>query len=412
MPDLPGRIWRKILAGLFSCFACVAQADDGFPAVQLHGFGTLGISCFSSREADFVYDLLPNGPGRTRRCDVGTDSLLGVQTDVQPVDALTASLQIISQRSPRSSTFRPDVQLANLRWQINDAWWLRLGRVNNPMFIESDYRLVRHALTGARTPSEVYGMSPTYQMDGLDTSYRFVVSGWRGELYGGIHTNDIKTRNSNSQAISVYSVRDIRTVTLSGERGAWTLKAGYNTDRVFYADPRTDLLFDLLRRLGASSLADNLTLNNTAVRILSASVRYDDNDWQVQSEVVRRHFEDSYFRDAWAAYLTVGRRLGLWMPHVTLARRQTSGRTVDPRAPAFLASYVSDLLTATRYDQRSLTLGVSREIGKNMSGKLQVQWIRPDKNAWGNVLTNFSPSYDPSSPLRGVLVSANLDFLF
>jgi hypothetical protein len=422
---MPYPVWQKMLALL--CVALVSAVQAGAAgaegtaagaadaaAVQLHGFGTLGISCFSSRDADFVYDTVPNGPGRNGRigrCDAGLDSMLGAQLDAHPLDAVTASLQVVSQRSPYS-TFRPYARLANVRWQVTDTWWLRLGRVSNPLFLESDYRLVRQAMVGVRPPVEVYGLAPTYIMDGLDSSYRFALAEWRVELYGGLHMNDIRARGDNTSMVRTYAVRDMKTLSLSAERPPWTFKLGYNTDRVSYNNPRTDLLFGALRALQAVSLADDLSIIDTPVHILSAGLRYDDNVWQVQAEVVERDFKRSYFRSARAAYLTAGRRFGVWMPYLTLARRHTSGPAGDSRTPPLLGSYVQELLAATRYDQSSLTLGVSREIGKSMVGKLQAQWLRPDQGSWGTSLANFAPGYDPRQPVRGVLVSASLDFLF
>lgn len=411
-------VGRRLLAALFFCLPWAAQADEpstaegaALPAVSLHGFGTLGVSCFTTREMDFAYNTLPNGPGRTRRCDAGLDSRLGVQMDVQPVDALTASLQVVTQREVHS-TFRPQVQLASVRWQVNEAWWLRLGRVNNPLFMESEYRLAHYALTGVRPPVEVYGLAPTYVMDGLDSRYHFVIAGWRAELYGGMHTYDIKARQGNSQGINVYPVRNIRTLTLSAAQGAWSFKAGYNTNRATFIEPRTEMLFGVLQSMQAGGLADDLRLSGTPVHILSLGARYDDNEWLVQSEVVLRDMQRSYVRNAWAGYLTVGRRFGIWMPYATIVQRRTSGRLSDPRTPAVLVRYVNELLAATRYDQHSLSLGLSREMGKGMLGKLQVQWIRPDKNAWGNSLTNYAPGFNPGEPAHGVLISANLDFIF
>lgn len=123
-------VGRRLLAW-FRCLSWAAQADEpstaegaALPAVSLHGFGTLGVSCFTTREMDFAYNTLPNGP--IWRCDAGLDSRLGVQMDVQPVDALTASLQVVTQREVHS-TFLLQVQLASVRWQVNEAWWLRLA---------------------------------------------------------------------------------------------------------------------------------------------------------------------------------------------------------------------------------------------------------------------------------------------
>ncbi len=402
--------WAAAIAGLL---ASTAASAGGTAAVS--GFATAGVTCSNNRTADFVYDTLPQGPGATRRCDPGLDSLFGVQGDSAVTGRLDASLQLVAKRTA-SDDFKPEVTNANLRWQAGDALTVRIGRVNNPIFLYSDYRLVHYALPGIRPPAEVYGLSPSYVVDGADASYRQVVRDWHVELYGGLHESNIDVARSNSTIVDTATLRSNATLVLSGEKGPWLLKGGAATGLVTYATDATDALFDALRAIdaaspGAAALADQLDLRGARYKLYTLALRYDDGDWVVAGEVARRTFARSYYRDSSGGYVTAGYRIDRWLPYLTIARRKTSGPTADSRAGP-LSAEVSALLAATRYDQRSAGLGVARELGPGITLKAQIEWLRPDANSWGASLTNQSPDYGYASPPTFRLISVNVDMVF
>jgi hypothetical protein len=398
-----------ILIGLLPATASAAEP------VALHGFATLGTSCFDSDDADFVYDRIPKGPGRTRRCDAGLDSVLGVQADSQFTEHIGGSLQVVSMRTP-SYSFRPYVSNANIYWQASNALTLRLGRVNNPMLLHSDHRLIHYSLPTLRVPAEVYGQSPMYMMDGLDARHQQQMGDWLIEYYGGFHRLDEEARSTSTGAINALRLRKSMTAMVSGQRGPWHLKAGYMTGKASYTSATTDMLFSFLRQLdayqpGSAALAEHLELRNTPYHLMNLAASHDDDQWLFVGEIARRTLEGSYYRDSTGAYITIGRHLDPWMPYFTLAKRQTSGPTFDERA-GLLSPYVTQLLTATQFDQKSLSIGVSRDLAPGVDLKLQFQWIRPEAGSWSVHLENHSPSYNLANPPMLRLISANISLVF
>lgn len=403
---------RRALWILLLALPPAARADE---PLSLRGFGTLGISCFGDRNADFVYNTMPVGPGRTRTCDAGLDSVLGVQADAVLGQGLGATVQLTSQRTAYDN-FKPAFSLANLHWQASDALTIRLGRVSNPLFLDSDYRLVHFSLAGVRPPAEVYGLSPTFTMDGIDAIYRHSADDWNFEYFAAYQGNDIDAPESNSATVDTAKLSRVLTLSVDAEHGPWLYKAAYSGGRVTYATDATDALFDGLRSIdaispGAAALADQLDMRDAPYRLYTAALRYDGGDWLVQGEIAERTFDKSYFRDSNAGYLTAGYRIGPWMPYGTLARRKTWGPDGDSRAGP-LAAEVADLLAATRYDQSSLTLGISRELGKGAVVKAQIEWLQPDRGGYGNSLVNASPDYNPADPPLDRLISVNVNFVF
>jgi hypothetical protein len=119
---------------------------------------------------------------------------------------------------------------------------------------------------------------------------------------------------------------------------------------------------------------------------------------------------EGYPRDQYGAYLTLGRRLGLWMPYATLAQRRTRGPASDERA-WFLRPQVETLLAATRNDSASVSFGLAYNIHEKATLKLQMDRLRPRHDSWG-LYTNPGPSYDYARPGSQWLMSLGLDFIF
>lgn len=128
-------------------------------------------------------------------------------------------------------------------------------RANNPLFMESEYRLAHYALTGGMAV-EVYGLAPTYVMDGLESRYHFVIAGWRAEGLTVACTLTTSRRGRATARGSTFIQYAIScTLTLSAAQGAWSFKAGYNTNHATFIEPRTEMLFGVLQSMQAGGLA-------------------------------------------------------------------------------------------------------------------------------------------------------------
>ena len=390
----------------------LAQAQE---SLSLSGFATLGISCFSNRDADFTYNTNPRGPGRSKHCDSGLDSVLGVQADQRLTDTVDGVAQVTILRNA-DETYRPEFSLANIRWQVSDELTLRAGRVSNPMFLNSDFRLVHFALPTARPATEVYGLSPTFTMDGVDAFYRQRIADWRTEIYVGLHNNTIEAARSNSSRTDEAKTSALATLSISVEHDALLIKASASSGKLNYPTDTVDAILAGLRAVeplspGAAALADQLNPREVRLHLYSVGARYDESDWLVQGEIAARRFDSSFFRNSVAGYLTAAYRIGPWSPYATIARRKSQGPLNDSRAGP-LNAIVSTLLRSTNYSQSSITLGLSRELGKGTVIKAQNLWLQPDRGSYGNSLLNASPTYNLANPPRDRLVSINLNTVF
>ena len=210
------------------------------------------------------------------------------------------------------------------------------------------------------------------------------------------------------------TLRGILTLSLAAERGPWLYQIAYAKGKASFVTDTTDALFNGLRASpwpGSADLAEHLDLRQAPYHLYTAAVRFDEDPWLIQTEFAVRNFHKSYFRDSYAGYITTGYRHGPWMPYLTLARRKTFGPDSDNRAGP-LATQVQALLAATRYDQSSLTLGLSRELGRNAVLKGQILWLKADSGSYGNSLFNASANFNLADPPLDRLISLNLNFVF
>jgi hypothetical protein len=133
--------------------ACMtsARAEDASSAAAspgmftLSGFGTLGMTHSSLDSADFTSTAFePNGSGHSRAYDFADDTKLGVQLIGRFTDKLSAVVQVVSEQR-YDNTFTPQIEWANLKYAFTPDFSVRIGRIELPTFLNSDYRNVGYA---------------------------------------------------------------------------------------------------------------------------------------------------------------------------------------------------------------------------------------------------------------------------
>ncbi len=383
------------------------------PAMEFYfsGFGTLGVSCFSNDDADFRRDDVPKGPGRTHRCTGELDSKLGIQGDWQLTDEFAATLQATAIHNA-DDNFEPQLTLANLRWQFSDNWKMRVGRMQNPNFIYSEFRNVNYAQPWARPPGEVYNMLPTFLHDGIEFLYTSRLKDWKLEYHMGLAQSDFNFPLSNtSQSLDVTIQTSYLSIT--AKKRPWLLKAGVAPSRSDATSPAVEALLGGLRGFGQNALADEIEIKDKPYTLYSAGFSYDDGSWLLGGEVLTRP-TGGFVQQPTTAYLVAGRRYGSWMPYASVARltgRQDDAINTLPAAHPMFAQ-VEGLLSSTHdLDRTTLSVGFSRELSDQFTLKVQADFIKPDDNSWGDHI-NHSANYDFADPVTDTLFTVNLDFVF
>lgn len=410
---------RRLLAAfpLMLMHAMAGWAQDSQPPrLIFNGFGTVGLVHSSEDRADFVADLFdPDGAGHSNDLSLEVDSRLGLQLTAEITPDLSAFGQIIFEQR-YDGTYKPELEWANIRYDITRRLSARAGRMVLPTFLTSEYRNVGYALPWTRPPLEVYRIVPLSSTDALSLAYSFRAGDFNNTLQALYGRRDIDFPGADSGEVKV---RDAVTLAYTLERGAVTFFSSYSQSRLTVE--AFEPLFDGFRQFGppGEAIAQRFAVDDKHFELVSLGGRYDPGEWFVMGELARST-NQSVLADSYGMYVTGGYRFGSVTPYLTLARADFSNDTSTPGLPlgglppplAGLAqglnAGLNDILGAAPA-QKSVSLGTRWDFAPNFALKLQLDHMNLDEGSAG-FLIDRQPGFRPGGTVS--LFSASLDFVF
>jgi len=394
--------------------ASAAAGDAGPSMFSFSGFGTLGVVHSSEDAADYTASpLQPNGAGYTNAWSPDLDSRLGAQATATFTPQLSAMVQVISEQN-YDKNYSPIVEWANISYQPTSEFTLRVGRIVLPTFLLSDSRKLGYANPWVRPPVEVYSLSPIFNSDGADASYRMHL--------GDVVNTVVVTYGETTFGVPEggrFSVKRLRVIADTLEYGAATLHVGYESSRYTYNT--LDPLFDAFREFGPQgiALADKYDLDGKAAEVLTAGAMYDPGNWFAMGEWGRRAL-NSAVGEATAWYLSGGYRVAKFTPYLTYSRTRADSNTSDPglnvsALPPYLAGPAMGLNAAlnailgTLAVQNTISLGSRWDIVKNVDLKLQYDHTKLGAGSAGTLI-NTQPDFQRGGSVN--LLSIAIDFVW
>lgn len=394
-----------------------AMADTGteFPAFSLRGFGTIGLAHSSEDKADFLaHDLQAKGAGYSRDWSPDVDSRVGIQLDARFMPQLSGVLQVVSEQRSDGS-YRPEVEWANVKYEVTADLSLRAGRIVLPTFMVSDYRKVGYAMPWVRPPVEVYSLVPLTRSDGADVSYRTQL---------GEFKNTVQVKYGESSADLVDSGGKVKGKNGWGiantlERGPATLRVSYFKSDFSVDSPDLNTLLDGFRQFGpqGAAIANKYDPSDKTLTFLSVGGSYDPGKWFVMGEWGATDSHSLYGkREAW--YVSGGYRFGKFTPYATYSRVGMKSKTFDPGLPpplpqvSALAATLNAQLNAVLAegpDQETASLGARWDFAKNAAFKMQFDHSNIGKGSPGT-LDHMQPGFEPGGKYN--VFSVVIDFLF
>ena len=419
------------LIGMLFPVLC-ATAEESSPSMfSFYGFGTLGVVHTDERYADFVGTAFqPNGAGFTRAWALGVDSKLGLQVNAQFTSQLLAVVQVISQLRYDGS-WTPQVEWANLKYQITPELSVRAGRFVAVPFLVSDTRLVGYTYTWIRPPLELYGMLPVTNMDGVDAAYRLHTGPVSHSLSVAYGQTDL-----NFALGGELKARDFVQASDVMEYGSFTVRIGYTSLRIRTDIPGYEALFSGFEQFGAAAsaagfaaigaeatalgvgyVAEGASTYSSSLATVGAS--YDPGNWLLMSEWAKS-VNGALLANSTAWYIMGAYRYKRLTPYLTVgqveARRKDAPGIPTAGLPPSLAEAAAALnggrtavLTAFAPSQSSVSLGVRWDVVKDIDLKLQFDRVRLDSNSNGR-LENVQPGFRPGDQVN--VFSLAMDFVF
>jgi len=393
-----------------------AHAQDG---VRISGFGTGALTFTDTDKAEFARPNQTRGVKKDPR--TGVDSNLGLQADYAVNDWLSLTGQGLV-RKDGEDNFGAELSWAFAKFKVSDELSVRVGRMGLPAFMISDYRNVGYANTFLRPPSEVYSQVPINSVDGADITWErsFGDTSFTAQLAAG--------RSKTPLVGGAHGVAtDLRALSLTAERGPFTLRFGRTEAKVTIDDSAS--LNALVANFDNAGNNFRISQLNDMARLIenkdrkgsftSIGLSMDWNNVVAQTEYAKRKLGGySTATDSW--YAMAGYRFGKLLPyysHAKLSAKADFVNTVPTACAAGAAAACTPTVRTLRSTMESLragslgqsqstdTLGLRWDFTSSADLKFQIDRIKP---AGRGLFVQAAPGFEGPVLVGAVAV----DFVF
>lgn len=344
--------------------------------------------------------------------DLETDSLLGVQVNAAWNREIEGVVQAITHLSPEGD-WAPELTRAFLRYTLDGALALRLGRYGWEIYPRADSREVGYSQLGVRPAVEVFGFLPVDAIDGAEVAltHPLGVGLLTFKLYGGNASGKLVRADGS---INNFGGSKAWGGHFDYLYGAWVLRLGVG---VFLADEVPDLaaLVSGLRATGepqAAALAERFARRERKTLFLASGAAYDEGPFQVRLFFGRTESDSTVGLNINTGLIVAGYDTGVLTPYLRgsfVDNRAGIAPTGLPDTPEYAAlnAGAAAVQALTDNNQSSLALGVRYDIRPKLALKVQVDRVWMD----GTTLV-----YEGQRPQRGedalTLFGLALDFVF
>ena len=354
-------------------------------AVELDGFLSAGFATHDLEDSKYLDTISDD-----IRFD--NDSKFGLQISADIAENMQAVAQVLGSGSDEN--FDLDVEWAYIDWRISDSISLRGGKVKEPVFLISDYLEVGYAYPWIRPPQEVYKNNPINTINGLQGLFQADLGNMSFVFQPYLGSNNEAVPNTNGDL--VFDASNFYGAAIQLQARSFTIQMSYLT---------TDVTTTEVSSVATPFAAFEAT---GAAELISMGLSWDVNNFIGYTEFVTRDISDSAMaavfpdQDAW--YVTLGYRMGKYLPHITIANSEA-----DPE------SLVAGNQGVT---QDSVTLGLRYEVNDSATFKFEIQSIEPDIAVGSGGLFGQTPLGAPAVPATfavgdtATMISASIDVIF
>jgi hypothetical protein len=377
------------------------RAGAALPQVDISGFGTGGFAITDNGKAEFGRSQ-QQVVGANNEGDVGVDSLIALQGTVHFTDMFSATVQPMVRRLFNAG-FELDIPVFFARADVTHDLSVRVGRIQLPVFMVSDYRQLGYSNTWIRPPIEVYGQIPLDSVDGADVLYRKTLGPADISAQGYYGKTDAPLAAGPIQVRKLWGVNANITV------GPLTLRAGRNQSSLSANSPTTNQLLAAVNAAGFTALANRLNPQNVPFDFTDFGFSLDGIHFTLQGEA-SKVTAGGFLASTDGQYLLAGYRVAKFTPYAMYAREKITSERTDPTIPRIgplipLASAVDQLINSVGADQHTVSAGVRWDVHESVDLKLQVDRVSFQGNG---LFINVKPGFH--GPVT--VASMTLDFAF
>lgn len=388
--------WLAAVIGV--ALAQGVSAQDADSRVSFSGFGTVGFAHSSEDLADVTPDSqTDHGVGASQSISARLDTRLGVQMNVNFTDRLSGVVQAVSEYAGNES-YSPKITMAHLKYRVAPDFNVRLGRLNMPFYMLSEYQRVGYAMPWARPPSEVYNYF--MPLDGIEGMYKINA----GEAIIGIQGfyGKITTKKADVSAL--------RGLALSVEHGSSSYRISHIRGDIHFSTSSIETLFNTYEGLPIPPLVDlakKLDPRGVDGSFTGIGYSFDPGNWFLRTEVVQGDYTPSMFGRTTSGYASAGMRIGSFTPAFTVAHVDNDGQVLPGALDPI--GVLNGAVLGQHTNRHSFTASLRWDVRPSVAIKFQAGHIQNHAGSFGS-LGNRQPGFVPGRSYN--LLSASVDFVF
>jgi len=396
-------------------------ASTSAQAVQFDGFMTAGaaqIVDIDDADKGNVYIGGLGDRGITDDLTFERDTRFGLQISSDVSENMSVVAQLLGRGD--NNNFNAFVEWAYIDYEFHETTSIHVGKIKQPVYLVNDYVEVGYAYPWIRPPQEVYFLNnPLNTVNGIELLLQFPVGPGTLSFQPYIGSNRDNIPNAEGayfEAENIYGM-DVK---YSGR--------GYTVHgSAFQCEVKTFGGFALAGTLAGDVVVD---LNGTGDCFVGATgfnldlanvVVYAEYQQRTTTEELSRPFGDTE-----AYYVTLGYRIGKWLPHLTFASIDGEASTVSPGAVT-ITGPTGNPFTGAQFNfpvpiQTSITAGLRYEVNDSAALKIEYQVVDVNTDASDLAAGNepfglnyglFNTNFYQSPPQNDVgIMSVALDVIF
>lgn len=346
------------------------------------GFGTLGYSQTDKYETRTARRNIYQSGDKLRNNGFLIDSRFGLQLTGHLGEHWEAVGQILV-REQLSKHVEDYINMAFVRYRVNNEWQISLGRQAFDVFFLSDHRNIGYSYEWVRPPTEFYGFIPNDSFDGIKISKNWGDFGddWQWTLsVGNIKAKFDSDVVGNTSRVDSAKMKPMYSTELSWQAGQWEFRSSIALLKFKQKLEVMDLLDQLAPVFQPiwpefSLIVDDFP-SSYQMRYGTLGVAWLSGDWKIKSEWSFIEGNAISFNGQ-RAYLHLAKRWQDWQVFSSLGYAKDDNKKlgyVPPHPSLGLDNFYTGMVESIAeisHNQRSISVGLRWDFAAQKALKLQ-----------------------------------------
>lgn len=360
--------------------------------LQINGYGTFGGSY--QENGNILYrDSLNTDEGARGNFSFANQTKLGLQLDVIANENITFTFQgLASQNNTNNKLI--SLQWANAKYQLNDSFDIRIGRMQLPIFMFSDISNISFFYDFVHLP-DMYGAIPFHNYDGVELNFSNDYNTFSTALkvFYGESQDSLQTVSNDIALTSDLTIKKLYGIVFEFTIDDLKLRANYTQFDFSLDHQPINNILSFFKSLGIPSI--NQAIENNKIEAVKSSYielgfNYDFQNAYLLGEYVNLNSR-GFMSNTSSWYIGSGYHFEKWTPFLMFSKSKSKSNyeniLIPTGSPAGLVAVItgansafSTIANSTRFEQETTSLGTRYDISDNVALKMQYDYLKESKD--------------------------------